>query len=283
MITLRTSLKNKALYISVAVAYLVTFFPTFRWMFSRFRETDSYYSHGFLVPLVSAYFIWEKRDVLRHGCGNNPSGWALLLIWAALVVHVGVGVLLGINFVSGIMMVAVLLGIAWALCGGNSLKSFLFPLLFLLCMVPLPKVILIALTFKLKMIAAHCAVVAVEAMHVPVQRMGSILYLPQGILTVENECSGINSLISLLTLSVIFAYIMNAKWYGRATMVLLSIPIAIIANTIRIIVLILAAYIYGVKTASHDLIHYGAGFALWIVAFGCYIMIWKTLENERPH
>lgn len=272
--------KDQALSISIVVAYLITFFPTIRWMIARFREPDSYYSHGFLIPLVSAYFIWEKRDVLCR-VGDTASRYALALGWAAIAVHLSVGIFLGVNFVSGIMMVAVLIGIIWYIFGATALKSLLFPLLFLLCMVPLPKVLLIAITFKLKMIAAHCAVMAVQFMHVPVQRAGSILYLPQGVLTVENECSGINSLISLLTLSVIFAYIMNAKWYGRAAMVVLSVPIAIIANTIRIIVLILAAYIYGVQTASRDVIHYGAGFALWIAAFSCYIMIWRAMESER--
>jgi len=157
-------------------------------------------------------------------------------------------------------------------------RIILFPLLFLLLMVPAPKVLLIGLTFKMKMLAAFFAVKAVSLMNFTVERAGSMIYLPNGILTVDNECSGINSLISIFTLSLVFAYVTERSLVKRFLFVLVSMPVVLFANICRIIFLIFTAYIYGVKAASIGVLHYGAGMVVWAVALLTLTAIWRGFK-----
>jgi exosortase len=130
-------------------------------------------------------------------------------------------------------------------------------------MIPLPQVWLIGLTFRLKMLAAQAAGGLVSLLHIPAHIAGGMVYLPNGTLTVGDECSGIHSLFSLLTLSLVFFYLSEKNTVRRILLVAVSLPLAIVANIFRITFLISAAYVYGVEAALNGILHYGAGLALW--------------------
>ncbi len=265
------------LVIGSAIALVAAYADTFRWMMKRFLEDNSYYSHGFLIPLVSAYLIWQKREQLAS-LQVKPALSGLFIAAGALGLHLIGGSIFAIGSFSGLTLIPVLIGLSLFLYGTEITRQILVPILFLFFMVPMPQVLLIAITFKMKMLAASAAVTLVQWMGLNIQGMGSTLLLPTGILTVENECSGISSLISILTLSVLVAYSMQTAWHKRTALVLASIPIALGANIARIVFLILASYIYGIEIASKGILHYGAGIILWGVAIALLVALWKVME-----
>lgn len=186
-----------------------------------------------------------------------------------------------IGLVSGISFIVVLVGLSLYLFGARITRAISFPLFFLLFMIPLPQVFLLGLTFKLKMFAAGLAASLVSSMGIMLQRSGSFIYLPNGVLSVENQCSGINSLISLFTLSVIFAYLAEEALPKRLIFIAASLPIAIIANVFRITFLILASYVYGPAAATGGILHSGAGMTLWIAALLMLTLLWRLIEWKK--
>ena len=258
---------NYALIGLGTVLFAAVFHPMFLWMAGRFLEPSSYYSHGFLIPLFAAYLIPRKRALIAS-LSVSSSRWGLPLILAGMSAHLAGGGFFGIGCISGFSFVIVLFGLSMYLLGGAITKAIMFPVASLALMIPLPEVLILALTFRLKMIAASLATWIVSFINVPASGAGSVIFLPNGILTVDDECSGISSLISLFTLSLFFFSVAVQKASKRVLLILLSFPIALLANTFRIVFLILAAYIYGVKTATEGLLHYGAGITLWITALG---------------
>ncbi len=261
----------------LAAVFLVTFYPAFTWMYMRFTAPGSYYTHGFLIPFISAFLIYRKKDELRK-ITPAPSPGGLILILFGLALHILGGIMFGIGFASGISLIIVLLGISLYIFGKKITGKVLFPVLFLIFMVPLPEVLLISLTFRMKMDAARMGTAIVTAMNIPAERAGSIIHLPNGILTVGDECSGINSLISLVTLSTLFGYLADVSLWKKVSFVLLAVPVALIANTGRVVFLIIAAFIYGIEAAGGDLIHYGSGMFLWMVALAILVLVWRFFK-----
>ncbi len=267
-------------YLPLAVtgaAFIVAFLPAFSWMSDRFSEEGSNYSHGYLIPFVIGWFIYQKReDIARLPVA--PSWYGIPLLAAALALHIMGGVMLRVGILSGFGVLLALFGLALCLFGGKITKVVAVPLIMTLFMIPLPQVFLVRVMFRMKMMAAFVAAKIVAAMHIPLERAGSMIYLPNGTLTVGNECSGINSLISLVTLSIIFAYAARGSFLKKSVFVVSSVPVALAANICRIIFLTVAAYIYGVEAAIDSPLHYGAGITLWVVALALLALIWRMLS-----
>jgi exosortase len=275
-------MKKNFLLLSICAVFAVIFYPTFLWLFERFFEEDSYYSHGFLIPLVTLFLIWGKKMELKTA-PVEPAPIGLAITVFGLFLQVVSWGIFKIGFISGISCVITLFGIVLYVNGYRKTRIILFPLLFLLLMLPAPKVFLIGLTFNMKMLAASLAVKTASLMNFTVERAGSMIYLPNGVLTVDNECSGINSLISIFTLSLIFGYITEKSILKRLLFVLVSLPVALFANICRVIFLMLAAYIYGIKAASIGILHYGAGMVLWAVALLALITIWRGFRWKEQN
>lgn len=264
------------LIVSLLIAIYV---PTFISLGHKYLAADSYYSHGFLVPLVSAYLIWSKRrkiQALLPGAQSARSG--LILLAAGLLLHL-ISTALRLNFGSYLSLPIVLAGLELYLFGKTIFRLLLFPLVFLIFMIPLPNVIIIAISFKMKMLAAQIACGAVSMMGIPIIRDGSTIYLPAGSLVVGDPCSGLKSLISLVALGVVFTQFTNARAFKKNILCLSAIPIAIISNVLRIILLILAAYVYGEKTAL-GFFHDFTGMLVFIFAFIGLVTVVRLLKCQ---
>jgi exosortase len=272
--------KRYAPYFLPGAALVAAFSPMFAWMYDRFTEPESYYSHGFLIPLIVLFIVYQKWQKLQKLPLSSSLG-GLYLLSAGLVLYLAAGVILNIGFIAGTAFILVLIGVILYLFGKTVTAELLAPLSFFFFMVPLPKVLLLGITFKMKMMAAAAAAFVVTHMGLAIQHAGSIFYLPRGVLTVENECSGISSLISLVTLSVVFAYFTEMPFYKKCVMVACALPIAVAANMVRILCLILSGYVYGVDTVKNGVLHYGAGFALWCAALLLFTGCWRVLEWNR--
>ena len=264
-----------ALWAAVGIA---AFWPTFIWMAERFEAHDSFYSHGWLIPVASGWLIWRTRARLA-AVSRAASGWGLLVLVPSLAVHV-LATWLRIGFASGFAALGVLAGIVWTCWGGAMVRALRVPLLFLLFMIPLPGVVLIAVSFHMKLLAAAMATAAMQLFGMPAVQAGSMIRVPGIAVIVDDTCSGLRSLISLIALSTLWVLLMpsSTKRWQRWTLVAASMPIALVANMVRIIVLVLLSAIYGPQIAD-SFIHYGSGMVVFAVALA--VLAWLSRQLTR--
>ena len=195
--------------------------------------TDPNFSHGFFVPLFSAFVIWQERSRLTR-LSLQPSWWGLLFLAFGLCVLI-LGQLGAELFLSRVSMLIVLAGLIVLFAGWSFFNALLFPWAFLLLMIPIPAIIFSQITFPLQLLAAKVASAILPWMGVPVHREGNIIFIPAMALEVAEACSGIRSLMSLTTLAVIYGYLMERKTIVRILLAVASIPIAVAANSLRIV------------------------------------------------
>lgn len=190
--------------------------------------------YGFFVPVVAAYIAWRRRYLLLAS-PRRPNAWGLaIVIFAAceaLAATIGAEL-----FTQRLAFVIALFGVVLYLGGTRWVKILLFPLLLLLFMIPIPEIIYATLTLKLQMIASSLGEMLITAMGIPVFRTGNVLHLPGQNLDVAEACSGIRSLLALGFLSLIYAYFADRRVWMRWALLIATVPIAIIANGIRVAV-----------------------------------------------
>jgi exosortase len=221
------------------------------------------YSHGFLVPVISGYLVWSKRDVLR-ATPIAPGFWGLGLMAVALVTYVtgNVGADLFLQRVSFVLMIS---GGILYVAGRAVLRALRFPLVFLLFMIPLPQIVFGSIAFPLQLFAAQVASSVMETCAVPVFREGNVMHLAAASLDVEEACSGIRSLVSLTTLGVLYSYITYSTWMPKVLLMLAVVPIAIAANVFRVTVTGLIAHYVSVDAAM-SVFHTAGGLGVFLIA-----------------
>ena len=264
--------------VSFAVLLVVFFWPTFLWMAERFDASDSFYSHGWLVPAASGWLIWQRRKPLAQ-IPWAPTFQGLWLFVPSLLMA-GVSTWLQIGFVSGFAMLGTIAGLIWTSGGAALLKALRFPLFFLVFMVPLPGIFLIHVSFQMKLMAAQMATLLVNGIGIPATQAGSSISIQGTQIMVDDTCSGLRSLISLLALATFWTALMpaTARAVQRAVIVAASVPIALLGNMARIFFLILLSTIYGHK-AAEGFLHYGSGFVVFGVAVLALTAITRVVQR----
>ncbi len=194
--------------------------------------SDDNYSHGFLVAPLAAFFVWERRQALLDAPAR-PSAFGLAVVTGSLVVFLA-GALGAELFLTRVSMIGVLAGIVLFLWGGSRLRILAFPLAFLVLMIPLPAIVFNQIAFPLQLVASQAGEMVISAAGVPVLREGNILQLPNKTLEVAEACSGIRSLLSLLTLSILLGYFTEKRNSRRVVIALAAIPLAVVANAVRV-------------------------------------------------
>ena len=204
---------------------------------------DADYSHGFLVPLLSAYLIWQRRDRLRQ-IPRQPSWWGMVIVAFSLgLLFLGsLGAELSLARLS---LLGTLCGLIVYFTGGAMLRAMAFPMAFLLFAIPIPVVVYNEIVFPLQFIASKFATRVLEMLNLfPVMREGNVLILPHMRLEVVEACSGIRSLMSLLALAAGYGYLVEKSIPVRWFLVLAMIPLAIVSNGMRIMITaVMANYI----------------------------------------
>jgi len=194
---------------------------------------DPNFSHGFFVPAFALFVLWQDRSRLAS-LPRAPSLWGLLILVTALCVLV-VGVLGAELFLSRVSLLLLIAGLVVLFLGWNYLRSVLFPFAFLILMIPIPAIIFNQITFPLQILASKVAAAVLPLAGVPVLREGNVINLPTMPLEVAEACSGIRSLLSLATLAIIYGYLMETRNSVRVVLTLASVPIAVAANSSRIV------------------------------------------------
>ena len=258
-----------------AAMYLAAYVPMMIWMWDRWFARDSYYSHGILIPFVTIYLIWQKREELAL-IEKAKSAWGLPLIITGMLMHAFAS-LMRVYFISGFSMLIVLVGLILFFYGFAVFRKILFPVLFLVFMIPVPLVIITNISFKMKIFAAEIATTVLNNSGIPAIREGSVIRMRHAQVIVDDVCSGLRSLISLMALGSIFAYWMKSTMTKRGILFLTTVPIAIITNVFRVIFLSSVAEIWGAQYAA-GILHDISGFLVFALAFVLLYIIGRILE-----
>jgi exosortase len=208
------------------------YFPTLAHLVGQWWS-DPNFSHGFFVPLFSGFVVWQERSRLKS-LSLRPSWSGLLFLGFGLCLLI-VGQLGAELFLSRLSLLVVLAGLIVLFLGWGFFRALLFPWVFLFLMIPIPAIVFNLVTFPLQLLASKVASTSLPWMGVPVLREGNVIHLPTMALEVAEACSGIRSLMSLATLAVIYGYLMERKVAIRVLLALASVPIAVAANSFRIV------------------------------------------------
>jgi len=245
---------------------------------------DPDYGHGFLVPLFSGYVLWREREKWARA-DSKPSNFGLLVMVGAVVLLIG-GSLGAELFTSRSSLLVLIAGMILFLAGWKVLRAVSFPLAFLLLMIPIPVIIYNQITFPLQLIASRFATFWLELVQVPVLREGNVLILPNYSLEVVEACSGIRSLMTLITLAVAYGYLVEPRRWARYSLVILMLPIAIVSNAIRIMGTGVLTYHFGPK-AAEGFFHEFSGWVIFLAALILMFVSHSILKQfgrrqERP-
>ena len=234
---------------AVIIAFLlVLYIPVFIWLV-RAWLANPYYGHGFLVLPISAFIIWWRRKELVKG---EPVPLGILPLALGLALYVW-GFLWRIRPLCAFSLLPVLLGLTLYFRGKNCARTLAFPICFLVFMIPLP--FLDGLLPFLQSFTTRWSAAIVGAMGIPVAVTGAQIHLPHSTFLIGLPCSGMSTLISLLALAALLAYILRGRTYKRVILFLLAFPIAILANLVRIVSLLLIGNHWGGEVAMayfHD-------------------------------
>ncbi len=257
--------------------FIYAYHQTFLWLYERYTNPDSHYSHGFLIPLVSGYLIWKKRDQLRNTV-QSSSRIGLGLIVLALLIHIG-SVWTHVFFTSGFSILLLFIGLSLYLFGPEFTKKISFPLGFLIFMFPLPLGAIAAFSFPLKLMVTNLAASSLNLFDFPLFREGAVVHLARTTLTIDDPCSGIRSLISLLALGALMAYISKTSLWKKAVLFISAIPIAIFTNVLRVCALIFVANWLGSQWAMPEhWFHTASGMGVFGISMVLIFLIMRMLE-----
>jgi exosortase len=195
--------------------------------------SDPNFSHGFFVPAFAGFVVWQSGPRLA-AIRPTPSIWGLAVILLSLCTLI-LGVFGAELFLSRLSLLMLAAGMVLFFLGWEFLRSVLFPLLFLVLMVPLPAIIFSQITFPLQILASKLSASMLPFFGVPVFREGNVINLPAMPLEVAEACSGIRSLLSLMTLAIMYGYLLEKRVAIRVALALASVPIAVAANGLRIV------------------------------------------------
>ena len=244
--------------------------------------TNPNYGHGFLVPVFAGFVLWKERERIS-GIPLKPANFGLLVMVGAigLLLFGSLGAEL---FTSRFSLLVLIGGMVLFLAGWGMLKAVSFPLGFLILMIPFPAIIFNQITFPLQLLASRLATSVLQLINVPVLREGNLIILPNYTLEVVDACSGIRSLMTLITLAIAYGYLVEKKIWVRWLLVVIMIPIAIVSNSIRIVGAGLLTYHFGPRMAE-GFFHEFSGWVIFVAAlflmFACHWVLRKITHGEK--
>jgi len=239
-------------------------------------SNDPNYSHGFLVPVISAYLIWQKRSELAKLQIRPANSGLILILFGLFVLFVGVAA--QEFYMKRSSSIFLLAGIVLFLLGWQWFKTLWLPIGFLFFMIPLPYIIYDAIAFPLKLFVAKFSVLSLKLLGVVVLREGNIIMFPNTVLEVADACSGLRSLMSLLALGVALAVLTQKRKIAMVLLVVLTVPIAVLTNMIRVIVTGYLAQYYG-AAAAEGFFHEFAGMGVFLLAMVLLFMTSGVLRK----
>ena len=236
--------------------------------------TQPAWSHGLLIPPLALYIAWIRR---ANTLAEPPvlDGRGLFLVIGACLCYM-LGKLGAEFFLARMSFVGLVAGLIWTFWGSRRLRTLAFPLLLLATMVPLPVIVFNALAAPLQLFASACATNLVQVIGISVYRDGNIINLAHTSLGVAEACSGLNSLSALVVSSLLIGFLACIRFRTRMALALLSIPLAIFVNVIRVTGTAIIADFH--EEFALGFYHSFSGWLIFCVGFGALYGIASLLH-----
>lgn len=237
--------------------------------------SDENVSHSLLLLPIIAWLVWSRRERLAAIPPRPAAVGLVLVIGSLLVLLVGTA---GVEFfLMRVSALGVVVGAVLYLAGWGWLRVLLFPIFLAALVIPIPPVLFYQVTFPLQVMATKFGVAALQLLGIPVFREGNVIWLAHTTLEVTEACSGIRSLLSLFTLAVLYGYFTDPRLGARVAIALSSIPIAIIANGLRIAGTGVAAHYISPTTAT-GFFHAFSGWTMFLTSAVMLMAVTRALR-----
>jgi exosortase len=277
-----TQIQRMAAPILIAGAFLAVTWPTWRWLWGEWMGNE-YYSHGVLIPFVSVTLaaFRVRRDAEFAWLPGQEYVGGLLLLTLCTGLYLWFASQLA-WYLAAFCMIGMIAGIIWLLGGLGALRRLIFPVAFLVFMVPLPAVE--RTTLPLALFTGVCSGGLVRSLGLDVTIVGNAITLPNADLVIGAQCSGINSLIALTALMTLVAYLVDGPLWAKVLLVALSVPLALLGNIMRVASLLFVARAWGAD-AAFTFYHDYSGIAFFIaVLLLLYPMVrLLRIDELRPN
>jgi exosortase len=258
----------------LVVVVLTLYFNTISWLIESWTY-DLYYSHGFLVSIISIYIFWrEKNEMQKLEFKSTSIG--IIVIVIALFLHT-LGTFWAVEILSAISLIFLIAGLILYIAGKEVFRKLTFPIFFLIYMIPFP---LSIFENELQVISASTAVSVLNAIGITASNLGAQVYLENDSFLIGAPCSGLRSLVSLLTLSTLYAYALEGTNVMRALLLIASLPIALISNIFRIVSILIIASKYG-SEAALNFFHNFSGLVFFAVAILLLLAVGRCFGRLR--
>lgn len=269
-----------ALFLGVIVLLVALIFGATVYETAQIALRNDDYSHGLLLPAVVTFLLWDRRRLLReaHEIRSQSIVWALMLTLGLLLFLVGFSSEL--HFPMWVALFPSLLGASGLLWGGAVARQCALPLLILYMAKPLPDVLMPKLFGAFQHLAAHASAWVLELSGTPTFISGNIIEVPGMKLLVEEACSGMRSVITLLTVALIILAISKHSPVLRGFIVLLSLSLALLLNIVRVTATGLLAYRIGPESA-HGFMHTFSGLVTFMIGFVLLYSASRWIERRR--
>ncbi len=256
--------RRQTLFLLVSVALFVGFFlPSIVFLVERWSSSEEF-SHGFLVPLVSLFLLWRKKEVIRQ-TPLQVCSWGLLVLAIGLLMQVA-SEWASVTFLKSLAVPVALGGLAWYLTGTRMMRVVLFPYLFLYFAVPWPDFMIELLSVPLQHFSAASSAMLLGLMGVPIERDGVHMWTPRFDVEVAVPCSGIRSMVAILGIAALVGYLTQGRLWAKGAVFLSGIPITMLANILRIAAIVVMGHYISADFAMTFFHDYSSPFLFFISA-----------------
>ena len=270
------SRNDKIKIVILLLIWAAAFYPLYPGLVREWLD-NSDNSHAFIVPLITLYFIWQRKSALQLArVSTSLLGGGLLVVSLLAYVASSAG---GVVFPARVAMVASLFGLVWFCLGKDFIQKLAFPIAFLIFMVPVPYSLISLASLPLQLMATDVSAAIIGSCSIPVYREGNMLYFMQTQLEVAEACSGIRSVMSLTMISFVFCFLSRAVWWRKALLVIAAVPIAIAANIFRVAGTGVLAHFYGDRVAR-GFLHEFSGIAIFVFGFALLFALFFFLNGK---
>ncbi|WP_167496540.1 exosortase/archaeosortase family protein [Desulfopila sp. IMCC35006] len=268
-----------SLFIALLLGFIWAYFPVWKELLLAWYSSDDY-SHGFFIVPIVIYSLWQKRGELQKISVQSSSvGFVLLIV--SLVLYF-LALYAEIKTVASMAMIFTIVSVVLYLYGSAICREIIFILFILFFMIPVPAQVFSAITMPLQLFVSKACVWVAMVLGLPIFREGNVIHLPGQSLEMVQACSGLRSLMTLLTLSVIISYFTLRSNWLRMLLLLSGAPVAIIVNIIRVLIMILCFY-YLDLDLTHGTSHTILGVVVFMLAVALVFLVKGVLSFwDRP-
>lgn len=254
----------------LSVGVGIWFWPLLKGLPSRFLSGDGYYSHGFIVPLLSGYIAFKSWPRIRHI--PVRAGWFALVPLAGLLYVVAIANRMDAFLVQSVGLIGALLLSTWFVAGWRWMFALFWPISYLIFALPVWTMAIDSYTYPLQRISTQLAYYMLEwSGFNPLQDGETIIHLNRFVLDVDVPCSGFKLLLAVAAFVTLFVLVGRLRWWANAILVAMAVPLSLFINGLRIALVGVVGDSYGrdAGIAFHD-------YSGYITLLLCFFIFFKT-------